>query len=247
MIGSRFNISAAYGLAESARNMILDHKNDRFLEDYVDSESIHFWDAVLAPQKRTLLHYFLEAWEDNCWFEDLDNIIPSAQFDFIQRYVHACGLHVPTWFSANDIDKHPRELRRLLRKAFPIAANAAFQLLFQDREFLLEFGQQISRIIARYDPGRLPSNAAQPVPRCSYIPVWLKKGVFHRDKGICQSCGRDVSGLLNLDSIIHLDHVLPLCKGGTNDSTNFQLLCSDCNLVKGGRPIAQKNINHAFW
>jgi 5-methylcytosine-specific restriction endonuclease McrA len=30
----------------------------------------------------------------------------------------------------------------------------------------------------------------------------------------------------------HLDHIVPLAKGGTNERTNFQLLCPPCNLKK---------------
>ena len=31
---------------------------------------------------------------------------------------------------------------------------------------------------------------------------------------------------------LHFDHIIPLEKGGTNDPTNFQLLCANCNLTK---------------
>ncbi len=31
---------------------------------------------------------------------------------------------------------------------------------------------------------------------------------------------------------VHLDHIVSLADGGSNDPTNFQLLCSKCNLEK---------------
>jgi 5-methylcytosine-specific restriction endonuclease McrA len=37
----------------------------------------------------------------------------------------------------------------------------------------------------------------------------------------------------------HLDHILPLALGGTNDKTNLQWLCEPCNLSKGAKhPIS---------
>lgn len=33
----------------------------------------------------------------------------------------------------------------------------------------------------------------------------------------------------------HVDHVLPICLGGTNDRGNLQLTCAACNISKGGK------------
>lgn len=33
----------------------------------------------------------------------------------------------------------------------------------------------------------------------------------------------------------HIDHIMPLALGGTNDATNLQLLCVRCNLSKGAK------------
>ena len=45
-----------------------------------------------------------------------------------------------------------------------------------------------------------------------------------RDGLYCQIC----EGITNLQ----IDHVTPVSKGGTNDRTNLQLLCRDCNRKK---------------
>lgn len=46
--------------------------------------------------------------------------------------------------------------------------------------------------------------------------------------GRCEVCGWGKADGVKL----HLDHIVPISKGGTNDRSNLQALCSDCNLGK---------------
>lgn len=48
--------------------------------------------------------------------------------------------------------------------------------------------------------------------------------------GRCRGCGKSlvVKGY-------HVDHVVPLSRGGRNDRSNLQLLCPSCNLMKSDR------------
>lgn len=59
--------------------------------------------------------------------------------------------------------------------------------------------------------------------------------VFRRDGFVCKHCGAE-PGVEKL----HIDHILPLSAGGTNDLTNLQVLCEPCNLAKSNKivPIA---------
>jgi len=67
------------------------------------------------------------------------------------------------------------------------------------------------------------------------IPAWVKKAVYFRDRGRCCNCSKDISGLVNIGEQKHFDHIIPLALGGMNDVSNFQLLCENCNLKKGGK------------
>ena len=48
-------------------------------------------------------------------------------------------------------------------------------------------------------------------------------------RGRCAVCGD------NLKKGRHVDHIVPLAKGGSNDITNIQLLCPPCNLSKNAK------------
>lgn len=48
-------------------------------------------------------------------------------------------------------------------------------------------------------------------------------------KGKCRACGKP------LKDDYHIDHIIPLAKGGQNTDNNCQLLHSKCNLSKGAR------------
>lgn len=52
--------------------------------------------------------------------------------------------------------------------------------------------------------------------------LWLESG------GKCQSCERAVFG----KGEIHLDHIVPLSQGGTDDDDNLQILCVPCHEEK---------------
>lgn len=48
-------------------------------------------------------------------------------------------------------------------------------------------------------------------------------------RGLCAACR------IKLDEAYHLDHIVPLAAGGTNERKNFQLLCPYCNRSKGAK------------
>ena len=59
------------------------------------------------------------------------------------------------------------------------------------------------------------------------IPPEVRKYVFERDRFQCRSCGKT-----KLDTELNIDHIVALARGGSNDISNLQTLCRDCNQQK---------------
>jgi 5-methylcytosine-specific restriction endonuclease McrA len=57
----------------------------------------------------------------------------------------------------------------------------------------------------------------------------IRKKLFTAQDGKCVYCHTA------LPSNAHLDHIMPLAKGGPHTDENVQLLCPDCNLSKGAK------------
>ena len=55
------------------------------------------------------------------------------------------------------------------------------------------------------------------------------RNILKLQKNRCAICREKLGGKY------HVDHILPLAKGGSNDRTNLQITCVPCNLVKGAR------------
>ncbi len=121
-----------------------------------------------------------------------------------------------------------------------------FFLMFMNREFLRKFNEMIAFYIASIDIDTLPLDERgffkrNGVLKRASIPVWARRSVFYRDRGLCGSCHRDISGLVSIHNDKHYDHIVPLARGGINDVTNLQLLCDKCNLEKrDGLPNTSK-------
>lgn len=56
----------------------------------------------------------------------------------------------------------------------------------------------------------------------------LRFEILKRDGYHCQLCGATAQDGAKLE----IDHIVPVAKGGTNDPSNLQVLCRDCNAGK---------------
>lgn len=57
----------------------------------------------------------------------------------------------------------------------------------------------------------------------------LRFKILERDGFCCVYCGAKPP-----DCVLHVDHKIPVSKGGNNDESNLVAACSDCNSGKGG-------------
>lgn len=64
------------------------------------------------------------------------------------------------------------------------------------------------------------------------ITPGIRYKILARDRFRCQGCGATSS----IDGVVlHVDHIIPISRGGRSDADNLQTLCQTCNLGKGDR------------
>jgi 5-methylcytosine-specific restriction enzyme A len=68
--------------------------------------------------------------------------------------------------------------------------------------------------------------------RSRHISASVRVSVLHRDSYKCAFCGRGAKQVQ-----LEVDHIVPFSKGGSNDLSNLQALCIDCNRGKGARRL----------
>lgn len=106
------------------------------------------------------------------------------------------------------------------------AANYADRV-FHDRELCGYIAQLILEI--GIDGTTEDENPRQWCNRTKF-PTWAKSAVDARDRGKCSKCKKDL--VAELQGTGHVDHIVPLSRGGCNDLVNLQLFCSSCNSKK---------------
>ena len=60
----------------------------------------------------------------------------------------------------------------------------------------------------------------------------LKQAMFDEQGGKCNACENEMRIV-----DFHIDHIIPVKKGGSDTRENYQLLCGHCNITKGDRPM----------
>lgn len=236
--------------------------------------------AVLEPQKFTLLHSFCSTYlyyylMHERWFllDDLcDDLDSETIIDYIgkvasilseygiatQDYAKTIRLFNKKYEASNyELDHEYKnvvgtifdELLTHFDAIEDYIVDATFYLLYDNKEFLFKFNKYISQFVTI---ATLPNDCFDKnghVIRAKYIPTWLKRAVYYRDRGRCQHCGKDLSGQFSIpeDGALHYDHIIPLEQGGTNDATNFQLLCGKCNLKKSGNLFFPDYRYQMYW
>ncbi len=74
------------------------------------------------------------------------------------------------------------------------------------------------------------------------VPLRTRDAVFARDRGRCTFVGSD--GKRCGETIrLHVDHIKPVARGGTNDMTNLRLLCAQHNQLQAERLLGREVMN----
>ncbi len=174
---------------------------------------------------------------------------PESQVDNFRQILNETGVSIPKWLTIRQVKQHIYELDKIFIFIAAQQAEATFFLLFNNRDFLFEFQSFVSDYIKplEYSKYRNILRRDGVINRPSHLPEWLKTAIFHRDKGRCQICFKDITMLHVPIKEYQFDHMIPLATSGSNDPTNFQLVCEDCNLSKGKKLIVMPQKTIPFW
>ena len=130
-------------------------------------------------------------------------------------------------------------------------ADEIFFILFLNRQTLQNFNKLIAHQIGDKSLDELDEEdksyfRKDGVLNRVTIPKWVMRAVIHRDRGLCVSCHKDLTGTINIGEMGNFDHIIPLANGGINDITNIQLLCENCNKRKHSKSIST-SIKYEKW
>jgi len=238
--------------------------------EWIDYHGINYIEKIIKPCRWTLLHEYIYDTYHSEFSYLLDKHFPREVIDALievfenyeynndelvklnNRYHKYCEEN--EYDGAGDMDKEIDNLADdyidlFENELMSLVVDDIFNVLFQNKTFLRNFNMDIAKLIHELKIEEYPEYLKKEgvVNRCTYLPQWMKRGVFYRDKGRCQICGKDLTGLLKPNNDKNFDHIIPLERGGSNDPTNFQLTCESCNSKKGDRNCDTKDIVIPFW
>jgi hypothetical protein len=137
---------------------------------------------------------------------------------------------------------------------FDAISEEVVHILFNDKNFLFLFNRLVRNVLIDEDGTyadyvKWPENSRNEdgtIKRCP-IPQWVKHAVYHRDKGHCVFCNRDLTDLVTTLNSKNYDHIVPLKDYGTNDPCNLQLTCEHCNKSKGAKDKVPNYKYQKWW
>ena len=252
-----FKFNWTYHVAANVRNQIF-REDPEHLSIDIDGYFLiddDFIKKSLKPNKYTFLHQFIE----DSLYADIEYISRKSGDHFLPEWLRLLdGYNIP-YEDEEDFDSfdefEPDDdyesyiLEKVTTEILHKIVNEVFTLLFSDRAILLEMNKVISGTVINAKKSDFPTllNCDGKINRCTYWPSWVKNALVYRDKARCSICLCDLSGTIVSGKNYAIDHIIPLNLGGTNDPTNLQLLCNNCNSSKSGDKITTSHKYHFFW
>lgn len=255
----KFKFRFAYDLAGFIHNLIYENLEQEYLSDHFNVEDEDFIRRISKPQKDTLLHEFIcYHWEFRNEYtrskadyettaEEFEKILDTYEISYPERPTRKNYSNYEQYDKA--ANQYLDTLENLLDPLTEKIVREVFNILFNDRMFLLKFNEIVATEVKNMKKSDFPNlmDRDGKLKRLNYRPIWLENAVFYRDKGRCQICGKDLSKLFSLEGTVHYDHIVPLAQGGTNEPINFQLLCEECNLEKSGIDSKTGENYQIYW
>lgn len=229
----------AYSVAEDIRIAVEENPEDELFYEYFLPSREEINRILKSPSKWTLLHQFIQDryWESRILgFEHENNDSLDLVIYEYQIILEGYAIDHDIYVDDNEYDEDiMNDAVEKLRELIPIKriVHETFQLLFSDRGFLVEFNKLVAETVKSLKKAEYPDLLKKDgILYRKKLPKWTQRGVFYRDRGRCIQCYKDLSGVMISGEEVHYDHIVPLAVGGTNDPSNFQLLCCKCNLSK---------------
>ena len=233
------------------------YKVSSIIEDAVDfGAPIHNLNAktkkilkqkAITFQKETLLHYFIKQEFINYYehlFTRMAENIPDEVMEMLllENQFSEYNIQINFLEIKYDVNNNTLTTSRQINKWYnknkskfvtlsEKICDDVFFILFSNRRLLHKFNETLSRDFKEFNFSKDQLTSKGRLKRKPF-PQWLKKAIYHRDKGRCSFCTTDLTQVINLETQDNYDHIIPLDLFGVNDPTNIQLVCKKCNLSK---------------
>ena len=240
-----------FNLISAIKNALYKEGGKKELSDDVDYYIDYNLELMAKPHKFTLLHehiIIVMSWCNDYAFENMNE---DEIYSYIESLFMDISVKIPQEHFSDNEEKMEYYMD-FLSKHERFFAHSAFNILFNDRVFLRDFNLKISQYVKTLKisdhPDLLKKDGV--IKRYNNLQgtKWLLNALCHRDKEKCQICGADLSRTRTPSTgKIHIDHIVPLDLGGTNDPTNMQILCDSCNCEKSAKNSVTTSFYTNYW
>lgn len=173
---------------------------------------------------------------------------PCGEHLIFQRFgtwrnaVRKCGA-VPPHLKELDVADLIRNLERVWRKVGYPPGQSMLRLhgRYWSGSYICRWGsvRNACRLLAKVRQGKMTLEEMIEMGKTSRkrrkrraIRLGVRWQVLERDGFACQACGIRPANTRRGDGL-HVDHVVPVSRGGTNDPSNLRTLCAACNIGRG--------------